>query len=119
MATTVGAVDVLPGTLPIAEVTLTPLTVAAAPDVLEYPSSGDDLVVLYNSTAGPVTVTMNAGVDQYGRADGAQVSTGAGNIVVFGPLYPNDGWPVGGGNLRITPSDPGVQVSCLGLGKAG
>jgi hypothetical protein len=117
MATTVGTVDVLPGTLPMADVTLTPLQVAAAPDLLEYPATGDDLVVLYNTTAGSVTVTMNSGVDQYGRADGAQVTTGAGNLVFFGALTFGDGWPVGG-DLRITPGDPGVQVSCLALGKA-
>lgn len=119
MATQVGAADVLPGVYPYAGVSLTLLSPVAAPDIIEYPNTGDDLMVFYNTTGGPVTVTMNAGVDRYGRADGAQVVTGAGNIVVFGPLYPNDGWPVGGGNLRVTPGDTGVKVACVALGRAG
>lgn len=117
MATQVGTPDVLPGVFPMASVALTMISPAATADFIEYPNTGNDMIIMVNGAGAPVTSKVLSGVDPLGRADSSSQSTAAVSVTVWQVLA-RDGWPQGGGNIRTQPGDTGMVVACLSLVKA-
>lgn len=120
MATQTGVPNVLPGVYPIAGVTLTMQAPLANGDSIQYSASGDDLIIQFNASGSDQQLVINAGIDPYGRADGAVVAAvPTTTLMVFGPLKENEGWTLPGPYVKTTVPDTGIVTACIALGRAG
>ena len=83
----------------------------------DWVCSGRDLLLVYNSSAGVLTVTVVSVDDETNRAgDITAYSLAAGDYAAFGVGLTNSlGWQGTGKKIRITPSHADVKVAVLTL----
>lgn len=110
--TVLGAYPSLPLTTTAADLTM---QAADASNGNSVKSSGNDLIIAYNSGAGAYTLTISSVADREKRTgDIATYSIAAGAISVFGP-FPRQGWMQPDGNLYMMASNASIMLAVLAL----
>lgn len=105
--------DDAPGSYPTAGVTITQ-TAADTTNKEEFPMTGRELLLAYNSGVGAATVTINSVANQQGRTkDITADSIAAGATHVYGPFTERRGWAQGDGTLNFEASSTDIEFSVI------
>lgn len=119
MARTAIALTSPPGRYPALPLTADsakiPLVAADNVNGNSFTSTGRELLVINNPTAGALTVTVHSVADQYLRSgDITAYSIPAGETHVLGP-FPGSGWKQSDGTIWVDYSATGLMVAVLTL----
>lgn len=79
----------------------------------EFVTTGEELLLVWNTTGGPATVNINSVKDAFGRVgdiDGYTVS--GGKVAVLGP-FKRDGWAGTGYKVHVEASAVGVEFALV------
>ncbi len=118
MATTPITSQVAPGSVDYTGETLTSDAVLSGANDNSFVSTGQELVILYNDTAGAIVVTFTSVADaRLGREKSMVVSVpadaaGVNGKAVAGP-FAIDGWRDTSGNIIMQAASAGVQASII------
>lgn len=105
--------DDAPGNYPTAGVTVTQ-TAADTTNKEEFPMTGRELLLAYNSGASAATVSIDSVANQQGRTGDISVdSIAAGETHVYGPFTSRRGWVQGDGTLNFEASSADIEFSVI------
>ena len=118
MATTALSTQVAPGSVDYTGATLTSDTVEDGADDNSFVSTGQEMVLLINDTAGAIVVTFTSVADaRLGREKAMLVTVpadvgGINGKAIAGP-FSIDGWRDTSGNILMQAASAGVEASII------
>lgn len=81
----------------------------------QFPLTGQELLLAWNTGASPYTITITSIADPYGRSDDITAeSIAAGDIRMFGP-FDIVGWQQSDGNLYFEATNAAVEFAVISL----
>jgi hypothetical protein len=86
---------------------------AAFADGISFVPTGHEVLLVWNTTAGALTVTISSVADNRGRTgDITTYSIGADTVAVFGP-FSKEGWAQADGSIYAVASAAGVKFTVV------